>query len=79
MPNICDGPAPPDERLRKALPRVPRQMPEAGGAERQLARLDAEGGQRVGDRVGDHAADRDDAALAGAVGPERIYDRGIRP
>jgi len=50
------------------------QLPHLRRRQRQHVRLDAE---RVGDGVGDHAADRDDAALARALGAERIVRRGL--
>src|ERR1051325_4325538 len=50
------------------------ELPDPRRRQRQHARLDAE---RIGDRIGDHAADRDDAALAGALGAERIVRRGL--
>src|SRR6516164_10041520 len=44
------------------------QLPNPGWRERQLPRLDLEGGKRGSDRIGNHAADRNDAALAGPFG-----------
>ena len=40
-------------------------------------RLHAERGERIRHRIGDHAADGDDAALARALGAERIDRRGV--
>src|SRR5215468_1396448 len=51
--------------------------PHARGRKRKLARLDAEGSERGGDRVRERAGDRDDAAFARALGAERIRWRGV--
>jgi hypothetical protein len=54
-----------------ASPRTMRllhQFPNITRAQRQLARLDAERAERVGDGVGHHAAHRDDPAFARALG-----------
>src|SRR5215472_8666910 len=42
----------------------------------EFARLDSERAKRSGDRVGENAANRNDAALARALGTERIVGRG---
>src|SRR5262245_779652 len=48
------------------------KLPDPWRRQRQHAGLDTE---RIGHRIGDHAADRDNAALAGALGAERIVRR----
>src|SRR6185437_2644928 len=53
------------------------EMPDPWRRQRQLARLNAQGDQRGGDRVGEHATDRNDPALACAFGAERIVGRRI--
>src|SRR5215467_8506598 len=72
------------ERTRSRRPspaRLPRflvnELPDPRRRERQLARLCAERAERGGDRVGNDAADRDDAAFARALGAERIVGRGL--
>src|SRR5262249_143344 len=52
------------------------QRPDPRRRERQVARVDAARAQRRRDRVGDRTADRNDAALASALGAERIVGRG---
>ncbi len=54
------------------------QLPNARRRQRQIARLDAQRTQRIGNRVRHQAADRDDAAFAGALGAERIDRGGMR-
>src|SRR6476620_3160846 len=51
------------------------QLPDARGRKRKLARLHVECAERIGDGIGHDTAGRDDAALAGALGAERV-DRG---
>src|SRR6266852_3047953 len=51
------------------------QFPDALRGQRQLARLDPECAEGICHRIRHDAAGRDDAALAGAFGAERI-DRG---
>ena len=53
------------------------QLPHLLRRQRQRARLDVERGERGGNRIGDDAADRNDAALARAFGAERIVGRGL--
>src|SRR6266567_7755890 len=53
------------------------QLPHPRRREGKLARLDPERAERGGNRVGDDAADRNDAALARALGAERIVGRGF--
>ena len=55
----------------------PDQLPHPRRRERQLVRLDAERSERRRHRIGDDAADRNDAAFAGALGAERIVGRGL--
>src|SRR5262249_42734956 len=62
---------------RSRLLRILDELPQPRRRQRQIARLDAERSERVGDGVRDHAADRNDAALARALGPERIVRRGL--
>src|SRR5437763_9470842 len=50
-------------------------LPHARRRERQLAWLHAERAQRIGERVREHAADGDDAALTRALGAEGIQRR----
>src|SRR5262249_55383575 len=52
------------------------ELPHPRRRQRKLARLDPERAERGGNRVGDDAADRDDAALARALGAERIVGGG---
>src|SRR5882757_3295619 len=53
------------------------QRPYPRGRQWQLAWLDPEAGERIGDRIGHHAAGRDDAALARSLGAERIDRRRL--
>src|SRR5215471_9814260 len=53
------------------------QPPEARGRERQRVRLDVEARESSGDSVRDDAADRNDAALAGPLGAQRVPGRGV--
>ena len=48
------------------------QLPEARLRQRQGIGLDTERRQRRRDRIGDHTADRNDAALARAFDAERV-------
>jgi len=52
------------------------KLPHPRRRQRKLARLDPERPERGGDCVGDDAADGNDAALARALGAERIVGRG---
>src|SRR5262245_31493994 len=62
---------------RSRLLRIVYQLPDARRRERQLTWRDTKRSQRVRDRVGDHAADRNDTALTGALGSERIVRRRV--
>src|SRR6266550_3616817 len=59
------------------LPRGLNQLPYPRRRERKLARLDPERGERGGDRIGNDATNRNDAALACTLGAERIGRRGL--
>ena len=72
----CDGSAQASlaPRVTEQIRAFLNQLPHPRRGERQHVRLDAE---RIGDGVGDDAADRDDAALAGALGAERVVRRRV--
>jgi len=53
------------------------ELPHSRWREGQFTRLDPQRRKRVRDGVGDHATDRNNAALARALGPERIVRRGL--
>src|SRR6266702_6500569 len=53
------------------------ELPHPWRRQRQRARLNSERAERGGNRIGDDAADRNDAALAHALGAERIIGRGL--
>ena len=57
------------------LTRLLHELPDLRRRKRQRAGFDAERAKRRGHRVGDHAADRNDAALARAFGAERVIGR----
>src|SRR5262249_57107762 len=52
------------------------ELPPPGRRRREFGRLDSERTERRRDRVGENAADRNDAALARALGAARIVGRG---
>ena len=53
------------------------EPPDARRRQRQFAQIDAERTQRRGDGIGNDAADRNDAAFAGAFRAERIERRRL--
>src|SRR5215813_7496463 len=57
---------------------VHNELPHPRRGEWQLARLDTQGLERGGDRIRECAPDRDDAALARALGAERIVRRRMQ-
>ena len=52
--------------------------PHPGRRQRQHVGFRAEGGERAGDSIGDQPADRDDAALGGALPPSGLVVEGQR-
>src|SRR5260221_11859864 len=62
---------PSSNAVRRTAPRLDH-LPDALRGQRQFARLDPERAERIRDRIRHDAAGRDDAALARALGAERI-------
>src|SRR5438094_8915558 len=62
----------------RIAPRVRNELPHPRRGEWQLARLDTQGLERSGNRIGEGAPNRDDAALARALGAERIVRRRMQ-
>src|SRR3954465_10358571 len=59
-------------RRARGFAGITDELPDARRRQRQIERLHIEMLQRVRHRIGDDSADRDDAALAGPLGAERI-------
>src|SRR6266496_3298471 len=59
-PIPADQTSPSKSEQTTSFARIFQQLPDARRAERELARLNAERAERIGDRVRHHAADRDD-------------------